>query len=135
MRANTWSAYFFAGVQDFADHQTMTLGESNIDDLNAGKIFFELYRGAMKRGETAKAEFYKTNATTCRNKLKYNHQRIGSALPGSGGFWHKKAYTNQMWLDGLYMGPTLYAEWQGNFGTEVSETDNLQFLGRYCFAI
>lgn len=31
-----------------------------------------------------------------------------------------------MWLDGLYMGPAFYAEWQGNFGAEPGEADNFQ---------
>ena len=26
-----------------------------------------------------------------------------------GGFWHKQRYTNQMWLDGIYMGTPFYA--------------------------
>ncbi len=125
-KSEPWSAYFFTGIEDFADNVSMKLGESNLDDLNAGKIFFELYRGAMEKGQTSKAETYKTKATTCRNTLKYNHQRIGANLPGTGGFWHKKQYTNQMWLDGLYMGPALYAEWQGNFGQELGETDNTE---------
>ncbi len=121
-----WSQYYFTGVQDFADNLPMKLGESNIDDLNAGKIFFELYRGALERGEIEKAQKYKDDATICRNKLKYNHTRISSDLPGSGGFWHKKQYVNQMWLDGLYMGPALYAEWQGNFGKDLNKIDNQQ---------
>lgn len=121
-----WSAYYFTGIQYYADNITMKLGDSNIDDLNAAKIFFELYRGALDKGEQAKAEKYKTDATICRNKLKYEHTRIKAPLPGAGGFWHKSQYVNQMWLDGLYMGPSLYAEWQGNFGNELGETDNLQ---------
>ena len=28
-----------------------------------------------------------------------------------GGFWHKKIYPNQMWLDGLYMAQPFYAEY------------------------
>ncbi len=120
-----WSAYYFTGIQDYADNVTMNLGASNIDDLNAGKIYFELYRGAIEKGQTVKAATYKANITTCRNTLKNNHNRIGSNLPGSGGFWHKLQYVNQMWLDGLYMGPALYAEWQGNFGYELGEADNL----------
>ncbi len=120
-----WSAYYFTGIQDYADNVTMHLGASNIDDLNAGKIYFELYRGAIEKGQTVKAATYKANITTCRNTLKNNHNRIGSNLPGSGGFWHKLQYVNQMWLDGLYMGPALYAEWQGNFGYELGEADNL----------
>lgn len=120
----SWSASYFDGIQDFADNTTMTLGESNIDDLNAGKIFFELYRGALAKGQTSKAAFYKAQVTTCRNTLKSAHTRIAAPLPGAGGFWHKKTYVNQMWLDGLYMGPALYAEWQGNFGAESGEADN-----------
>jgi unsaturated rhamnogalacturonyl hydrolase len=120
-----WSAYYFTGIQDYADNVTMNLGASNIDDLNAGKIYFELYRGAIEKGQTTKANTYKTNVTICRNKLKNEHTRIGSTLPGTGGFWHKAQYVNQMWLDGLYMGPALYAEWQGNFGAELGETDNI----------
>ena len=29
----------------------------------------------------------------------------------SGGFWHKKIYPNQMWLDGLYMAEPFYAQY------------------------
>ncbi|EJX08425.1 glycosyl hydrolase family 88, partial [gut metagenome] len=28
-----------------------------------------------------------------------------------GGFWHKKIYPNQVWLDGIYMGAPFYAEY------------------------
>jgi unsaturated rhamnogalacturonyl hydrolase len=31
----------------------------------------------------------------------------------SGGFWHKKIYPNQMWLDGLYMAEPFYAQYAG----------------------
>jgi unsaturated rhamnogalacturonyl hydrolase len=34
-----------------------------------------------------------------------------------GGFWHKQHYTNQMWLDGLYMGAPFYAECAKVFNT------------------
>jgi len=119
-----WSQYYFAGIQDYADNVKMHLGESNIDDLNAGKIFFELYRGAIQKGQHDKATTYKTKATELRNRLKTNHNRIKAPLPGAGGFWHKLQYVNQMWLDGLYMGPALYAEWQGNFGASLGEADN-----------
>lgn len=119
-------AYYFTGMQDFADNTTMVLGVNNIDDLNAGKIFFELSRIATEKGQTTKAATYKANATICRNKLKNEHVRIGGNLPGKGGFWHKNQYTNQMWLDGLYMGAALYAEWQGNYGLENGVTDNTE---------
>lgn len=111
-----WSEVYFTGIQEYADQVKMHLGESNIDDLNAAKIFFELYRGASAKGQTDKANRYKKDVTYTRDLLKYKHRRIEAPLPGAGGFWHKLQYVNQMWLDGLYMGPALYAEWQGNFG-------------------
>jgi len=121
-----WSAPYYNAIEDYADNVEMRLGESNIDDLNAGKIFFELYREAKARGQNMKAETYKKNATICRNKLKYEQIRIAEPLPGAGGFWHKKQYVNQMWLDGLYMGPALYAEWQGTFGVKKGITANIK---------
>lgn len=33
----------------------------------------------------------------------------------SGGFWHKKIYPDQMWLDGLYMAEPFYAEYASVF--------------------
>jgi unsaturated rhamnogalacturonyl hydrolase len=32
-----------------------------------------------------------------------------------GGFWHKKIYPEQMWLDGLYMAEPFYAEYAATF--------------------
>ncbi|MCW8849181.1 MAG: glycoside hydrolase family 88 protein [Melioribacteraceae bacterium] len=121
-----WSAPLYNAVEDYADHIQMRFGESNIDDLNAGKIFFELYRGAKENCQNDKAETYKKNASICRNKLVNEQIRIAAPLPGAGGFWHKKKYVNQMWLDGLYMGPALYAEWQGNFGVDEGKAENIK---------
>jgi len=120
-----WSRYMYTGIQEYADRVEMHLGESNIDDLNAAKIFFELYRGSLADGRPDKAETYKSKLTQVRNLLKFNHRRIEAPLPGAGGFWHKLQYVNQMWLDGLYMGPALYAEWEGQFGTGTLPDEQL----------
>ena len=79
----------------------------------------------LKRGNTEEAEKYKTAASVVRNRLKYNHSRIEEGKPGAGGFFHKAVYPNQMWLDGLYMGSTTYAEWQHYFGANDS-IDNVE---------
>jgi unsaturated rhamnogalacturonyl hydrolase len=138
-----WQQYpekteYYATVKAFADRNisadgkaivrpdgSSALGESNIDDLAAGKIFFVLYEEELKKGNTADAERYKNAATLIRNTLKYNHSRIADSLPGAGGFFHKAIYPNQMWLDGLYMGPAVYAQWQSVFGAENPE-ENLE---------
>jgi unsaturated rhamnogalacturonyl hydrolase len=42
-----------------------------------------------------------------------------------GGFWHKQRYTNQMWLDGIYMGVPFYAEYAKLFGEPASAFDDV----------
>jgi unsaturated rhamnogalacturonyl hydrolase len=128
-----WQQYpektaYYDAVKAYADHalqgrDTVKTGESNIDDLAAGKIFFVLYEQEMKKGNAADAQRYKNCATFLRNKLKYDHQRIDASRPGAGGFFHKAQYPNQMWLDGLYMGSPLYAAWEAAFGAEAGEED------------
>ena len=102
------------------------LQDSNIDDLAAARIFFGLYDAAMAEGNETQAARYKTAATVARNKLKNEHTRIAEGLPGAGGFWHKMRYPNQMWLDGLFMGPAVYARWQAKWGAELGEQDNTE---------
>ncbi|MFD2164119.1 glycoside hydrolase family 105 protein [Paradesertivirga mongoliensis] len=131
-----WEQYpakeeYYRLVKAYADYclqggDTVSVGKSNIDDLAAGKIFFTLYNTELKKGNTADARRYKNCADFLRNKLKYNHSRIDRSKPGAGGFFHKAQYPNQMWLDGLYMGPALYAQWQYNFGQEKGIEDNRQ---------
>ncbi len=129
-----WTLYpdkiaYYNAVKAFADLSTNEDGSqilnskgenalrpSNIDDLPAGRIYFVLYQEEMKKGNTKDAQRYKNAATLIRNKLKYDHSRIADGMPGAGGFFHKAVYPNQMWLDGLYMGSTMYAEWQHYFG-------------------
>ncbi len=69
----------------------------NIDKINSGKFLFDLYA-------QTKDEKYKKAIFILRDQLK-DHPRTSE-----GGFWHKKRYTNQMWLDGLYMGAPFYAK-------------------------
>ena len=41
----------------------------------------------------------------------------------SGGYWHKLAYPNQMWLDGAYMAEPFRAEYAATFGQPAMFTD------------
>ncbi|MCC8142740.1 MAG: glycoside hydrolase family 88 protein [Tannerellaceae bacterium] len=129
-----WQQYpdkeeYYNTVKAYADfclqgQDTLHVGESNIDDLAAGKIFRVLHEMEKAKGNETDANRYKACFTFLRNKLKYDHSRIGSDKPGTGGFFHKAIYPNQMWLDGLYMGTAMYAEWQSLFGEELGEEDN-----------
>ncbi len=129
-----WEQYpekeeYYRVVKAYADHvlqgqDTVRVGQSDIDDLAAGKIFFTLYKTELTKGNTTDANRYKNCVTFLRNKLKYNHSRIDASKPDANGFFHKAQYPNQMWLDGLYMGPALYAGWQHVFGKE--DADNFE---------
>jgi unsaturated rhamnogalacturonyl hydrolase len=70
----------------------------NIDQVNPGKMMFILYdRTADPRYEKVIRTLY----------LQLQNQ----PRTAEGGFWHKKIYPDQMWLDGLYMGAPFYAEY------------------------
>ncbi len=83
------------------------MDDYNIDKINSGKILFIFYK------ETGDAR-YKTAIDTLRKQLK-NQPRTKSE-----GFWHKKIYPHQMWLDGIYMGAPFYAQ----YGLEYDEPEN-----------
>lgn len=70
----------------------------NIDNINPGKMLFDLF------AET-KDPRYETVLKTLRRQFE-NHPRTTE-----GGFWHKKVYPHQMWLDGVYMGAPFYAHY------------------------
>ena len=72
--------------------------EYNIDHINNGKLLLLLYQVTGK-------EKYKKASDLLRSQL-MTHPRTSA-----GGFWHKKIYPFQMWLDGLYMGQPFYAEY------------------------
>jgi unsaturated rhamnogalacturonyl hydrolase len=70
----------------------------NIDNIKNGRTLLTLYK------VTNQPKYFKA-ATILWEQLK-KHPRTKE-----GGFWHKKIYPNQMWLDGLYMGQPFYAEY------------------------
>lgn len=78
--------------------KTYKLHEYNIDRLNSGKFLFRIY-------EQTKELKYKKAIDLLRSQLD-THPRNED-----GGFWHKKIYPHQMWLDGIYMGTPFYAEY------------------------
>jgi len=103
---NTGDISYFNSIQKKIDYfvkddgsiKNYELDEYNLDHVNNGKLVLLLYRVLGK-------EKYKKAADLLRSQLK-THPRTKE-----GGFWHKKIYTNQMWLDGLYMGSPFYAEY------------------------
>ena len=92
-------AYADTMIHQDGSIETYKLEEYNIDRLNSGKMLFRIY-------EQTKDEKYKKALDLLRSQLD-THPRNAD-----GGFWHKKIYENQMWLDGLYMGQPFYAEYE-----------------------
>jgi len=74
------------------------------DHICPGKALFYLYDKTGK-------DKYKMVMDTLRAQLA-THPRTPQ-----GGFWHKKIYPDQMWLDGLYMAQPFYAEYIYRFET------------------
>jgi unsaturated rhamnogalacturonyl hydrolase len=97
-------------VQDDGSIKNYEPAEYNIDHVNNGKLVLLLYRITGK-------EKYRKAADLLRGQLK-THPRTTE-----GGFWHKKIYPNQMWLDGLYMGAPFYAEYAMLFHEENAFDD------------
>ena len=82
--------------------RTYQLEDYNLDNVLLGRSLLLLYKVT---GE----EKYRKAAGLLREQLR-THPRTSE-----GGFWHKKIYPSQMWLDGLYMGEPFYAEYAATF--------------------
>jgi len=115
---NTGKSEYFFDIQKKMDFFVKEDGsikgyekeEYNIDHVNNGKLVLLLYRVTGK-------EKYKKAADLLRSQL------ATQPRTNEGGFWHKKVYTNQMWLDGLYMGEPFYAEYAMLFHEDTAFND------------
>jgi unsaturated rhamnogalacturonyl hydrolase len=79
------------------------IDEYNLDQINAGKLLFDLYRETGERR-------YRTAIETLHTQIE------GQPRTASNGFWHKKIYPHQMWLDGVYMAEPFNARYIREFG-------------------
>lgn len=101
---------YYNYIKDFVDMMIDSTGtikgyklESyNIDLINSGKLLYNLHN-------KTKDEKYLKALKLLRSQLD------GHPRTASNGFWHKKIYPNQMWLDGLYMGEPFYARYTVEF--------------------
>jgi unsaturated rhamnogalacturonyl hydrolase len=84
-----------------------------LDNINPGKFLIELQK------ITPKVQ-YKIALDTLRKQLQKQPRTNNSA---DGGFWHKKTYPHQMWLDGLFMGARFYAEYEKQYNNGAGYND------------
>jgi len=115
---NTGDKQYLDFIQRSMDHfvtddgsiRTYSLDEHNIDNILPGRSLLFLYK-------TTGQDKYRKAATLLREQLKTQPRT------SEGGFWHKKIYPSQMWLDGLYMGEPFYAEYAATFNEPAAFDD------------
>jgi unsaturated rhamnogalacturonyl hydrolase len=76
--------------------------EDQLDSILLGRQLLLLYEVTQDK------RYYKA-ATQLRAQLAQQPKNA------AGGFWHKKIYPNQMWLDGLYMAEPFFARYAADF--------------------
>jgi unsaturated rhamnogalacturonyl hydrolase len=97
-------------VTDEGDIRGYKAADYTLDNINNGKLLLFLYRVTGK-------EKYRKAADLLREQLKTQPRT------SQGGFWHKKIYPSQMWLDGLYMAAPFYAEYAMLFHEDSAFND------------
>ncbi len=95
-------AYYDYFINPDGSIKTYDINEYSVDRINAGKVLFPLFA-------KTKEEKYRKAIDLLRLQMK-DHPRTKE-----GGFWHKKRYPWQMWLDGLYMASPFLAQYAVTF--------------------
>lgn len=91
-------AYADKMIKEDGSIETYKLENYNLDMINSGKILFEIFE------KSKKTKFEKAIQLL-------THQLEGQPRTSDGGFWHKKVYPYQMWLDGVYMADPFHAQY------------------------
>ena len=107
---NTGDARYYKYIQHMMDRLvdkegnilTYKLEDYNLDNILCGRLLLLLYKVSNQE------KYYKA-AQLLRRQLQEQPRT------DEGSFWHKKKYTQQVWLDGLYMAQPFYAEWAATF--------------------
>jgi unsaturated rhamnogalacturonyl hydrolase len=97
-------------IESSGNIKTYSQDEYNLDNITPGRAALRFY---TLDGE----EKYKRAAEKLREQLA-KHPRTKE-----GGFWHKKIYPSQMWLDGLYMAEPFYASYAEMFNDTAAMND------------
>lgn len=98
-----WVNYFVRSDGSVIDYKS---DEYNLDRILPGRNIMTLYR----RNPLPE---YKIALDNFIEQLK-THPRTNS-----GGYWHKKIYPWQMWLDGIFMGSTFMVQYAKEFNAPV----------------
>lgn len=96
--------------------RTYVQNDFRLDDILMGRVILDLYA-------STKESKYRKAVDILREQLRRQPRNP------DGGFWHKKIYPDQMWLDGLYMAEPFYAHYAKMFD-EPKDFDDIanQFI-------
>jgi unsaturated rhamnogalacturonyl hydrolase len=97
-------------IEDDGRIKTYKLNDLNLDNISPGRVLLNLY-------SLTNNEKYKKAADSLKEQLRKQPRT------SEGGFWHKKIYPNQMWLDGLFMAEPFYSEYTSLYGDKKSFND------------
>ncbi len=115
-KARAW----YYSIENYANtfYNSVPTSGGSLDDLNAAKIYGMLYD--LSQGPFSAVANDKTSANCLQaleravQGLKAHNENYSISAStfsdAAGGWFHKKGYPNQMWLDGQYMGPVLLAQ-------------------------
>ena len=103
-------AYIDYFVKDDGTIDTYNKDNYSTDDISEGRTLFSLY-------EFSKEEKYRIAIDNIYEQIKGQPRTI------EGNFWHKKVYTNQVWLDGLYMAQPFYLTYETKFNNMENYDD------------
>ena len=85
----------------------------SLDHICPGNTLFDLY------GLTGKEKYRKAMDSLYVQLLEQPRN-------AEGGFWHKRIYPGQMWLDGLYMAEPFYARYTMSYMDGTEKQDNIK---------
>ncbi len=106
-------------IADDGSIETYKLNDYNLDMIKSGDAIFWLHQ------QNPELRFKMAMDTL--------HQQLqGQPTTSEGGYWHKKRYPYQMWMDGLYMAEPFHAKYaktymEGETAKKVWDKITLQF--------
>ncbi|MFV0540304.1 MAG: glycoside hydrolase family 105 protein [Aestuariibaculum sp.] len=92
--------------------KTYSLEKHNLDMIKSGDVLLYLYP------KTKEERFLKAMETL-------DEQMETQPKTSNGGYWHKRIYPYQMWLDGLYMAEPFHIRYAQNYIEDVKKREEI----------
>ncbi len=108
--------YIYAYADEMIDSsgtiQTYKLSNQNLDMIKSGDVLLYIYP------KTHEERFLKAMDTL-------DSQMESQPKTSDGGYWHKKVYPYQMWLDGLYMAEPFHAHYARDYVNDPEKANKI----------